>query len=96
MKPIALIGEFTLTFKPHAATNADIVHSRTALDIAIEGVWVSTQDIEPSLFSRFSGIWIAPGSPYKNMDKTLWTIQYARERQIPCFGTCGGFAAPLT
>jgi CTP synthase (UTP-ammonia lyase) len=25
------------------------------------------------------------------MDKTLWAIRYARENDIPCFGTCGGF-----
>ena len=91
MKSIALLGEFTPTFKPHIATNAAIEHSRNMLGISVEGVWVSTQDIDPSLFSRFSGIWVAPGSPYKNMDKTLWAIQYARENNIPCFGTCGGF-----
>ena len=91
MKSIALLGEFTPTFKPHIATNAAIEHSRNMLGISVDGVWVSTQDIDPSLFSRFSGIWVAPGSPYKNMDKTLWAIQYARENNIPCFGTCGGF-----
>ena len=91
MKSIALLGEFTPTFKHHIATNAAIEHSRNMLGISVEGVWVSTQDIDPSLFSRFSGIWVAPGSPYKNMDKTLWAIQYARENNIPCFGTCGGF-----
>ncbi len=91
MKSIALLGEFTPTFKPHIATNAAIEHSRNMFGISVEGVWVSTQDIDPSLFSRFSGIWVAPGSPYKNMDKTLWAIQYARENNIPCFGTCGGF-----
>ena len=91
MKSIALLGEFTPTFRPHIATNAAIEHSRNMLGISVEGVWVSTQDIDPSLFSRFSGIWVAPGSPYKNMDKTLWAIQYARENNIPCFGTCGGF-----
>ncbi len=34
---------------------------------------------------------MAPGSPYKNMDNTLWTIRYAREHDIPLLGTCGGF-----
>ena len=91
MKSIALLGEFTPTFKPHISTNAAIEHSCNMLGYEIEGVWVSTQDIDSSLFSRFSGIWVAPGSPYKNMDKTLWAIQYAREKHIPCFGTCGGF-----
>jgi CTP synthase (UTP-ammonia lyase) len=91
MKSIALLGEFTPTFKPHAATNAAIEHSCAALGVAIKGVWVSTQDIDLSLFTRFSGIWVAPGSPYKNMNKTLWAIQHAREQHLPCLGTCGGF-----
>ena len=91
MKSIALIGEFMPTFKPHISTNAAIKHSCDALNVDLDGVWVSTEDIDSSLFSRFSGIWIAPGSPYKNIDKTLWAIRYAREKQIPCFGTCGGF-----
>ena len=91
MKSIALLGEFTPTFKPHAATNAAINHSCNRLGLQITYTWVSTQDISPALFTDFAGIWIAPGSPYKNMEKTLWAIQHAREHNIPCFGTCGGF-----
>jgi CTP synthase (UTP-ammonia lyase) len=52
---------------------------------------VSTEEINETFFERFSGIWVAPGSPYKNMDKTLWAIRYARENGVACFGTCGGF-----
>ena len=91
MPSIALLGEFDPTSKTHAATNAAIEHSCAALGIAVEGVWVATEDIEPALMAGFAGIWVAPGSPYKNMDNTLWAIQYARENHIPCFGTCGGF-----
>lgn len=57
----------------------------------MDGVWVSTEEIDDNLFQRFSGIWVAPGSPYKNMDKTLWAIRHARENGVACFGTCGGF-----
>ena len=91
MRSIALLGEYNPTFKPHVATNAAIEHSRTAHGISVQGVWVSTQHIELSLFSHFSGIWVAPGSPYKNLGKTLWAIRYARKHKVPCFGTCGGF-----
>jgi CTP synthase (UTP-ammonia lyase) len=65
------------------------VAAELGVDIAAE--WVSTANIEPTLFSRYSGIWVAPGSPYKDTEKTLWSIQYARDNMIPCFGTCGGF-----
>ncbi len=91
MKRIAILGEFTPTFNPHLATNRAIQHSRDALGLDIEGDWVSTGDIGRSVFQRYSGVWVAPGSPYKNLDLTLWAIQYARENAIPCFGTCGGF-----
>jgi CTP synthase (UTP-ammonia lyase) len=90
-KAIALLGEYTPTFQPHISTDAAIGHSKNLLEIEITADWISTDDINHKLFERYSGIWIAPGSPYKNMDKTLWAIRYARENNIPCFGTCGGF-----
>ncbi len=90
-KAIALLGEYTPTFPPHVSTDAAINHAQQLLDVDITANWVSTEDIDLRLFERYSGIWVAPGSPYKNMDKTLWAIRYARENKIPCFGTCGGF-----
>lgn len=90
-KSIALLGEYTPAFPPHASTNAAIGHSGALLDADITADWISTEDIGPGLFARYSGIWIAPGSPYKSMENTLWAIRHARENHIPCFGTCGGF-----
>ena len=90
-RSIAIIGEYTPTFPPHISTTAAIEHSRSATGIDVDGIWVSTAEIDQTLFERFSGIWVAPGSPYKNIDKTLWAIRYAREHGIACFGTCGGF-----
>jgi len=88
---IALLGEYTSTFPPHASTNAAIEHTKAVLGFEIGYDWISTADINPSLFERYAGIWIAPGSPYKNRDNTLQTIRHAREHNIPFFGTCGGF-----
>ncbi len=58
-------------------------------DVAYQ--WVSTEKIDDSFFETFDGLWVAPGSPYKNMDRTLWAIRYARENDVPTIGTCGGF-----
>ena len=91
LRKIAVLGEFDPSFIPHSATNSAIDHSCAVLKADVEAKWVSTQDIEDSLFDRYSAIWVAPGSPYKNLDKTLWAIREARERNIPCLGTCGGF-----
>ncbi|MBM4075372.1 MAG: CTP synthase, partial [Planctomycetes bacterium] len=88
---IAIVGEFTPGFTPHAATMAAIAHSAARLQLPVESQWLSTVDINDRAVSGFDGFWIAPGSPYKDMAKTVWLIQQARERSIPCFGTCGGF-----
>ena len=90
-RSIAIIGEYSPTFPPHISTSAAIEHSRSALGVDVDGIWVSTEEIDKTLFERFSGIWVAPGSPYKNMDQALWAIRYARENGVACFGTCGGF-----
>lgn len=91
MAEIGIIGEYDERFEPHAATNAAIEHSRTALAVDVSHQWVSTADLDEAFFERFSGLWIAPGSPYKDMAKTLRAITFAREHGVPTLGTCGGF-----
>lgn len=91
MKRIALIAEYDPSFEPHVATEQALAHSAAALGMEIDFRWISTDDIDTAMFSSCQGIWVGPGSPYKNMDKTLWAIQYAREKNVPLLGTCGGF-----
>ncbi|MFO0699523.1 MAG: hypothetical protein U0236_09855 [Nitrospira sp.] len=91
MSCIALLGEYRPSYGPHESTNRAIQHSSTMLNVDVQAEWVSTEDIDHRLFEKYSGLWIAPGSPYKNLGNTLWAIQQAREHRIPCFGTCGGF-----
>ena len=91
MKKIGIIAEYTPTFQPHVATSEAIEHSRHVLGLQVEYEWISTSVIDDSFFQQFDGLWVAPGSPYKSMEKTLKTIQYAREHGIPTIGTCGGF-----
>ncbi len=88
---IAILGEYSPDFEPHTATNAAIRHSATQLEVAFDVNWISTDDISESLFANHSAIWVAPGSPYKNLEKALWAIRFARENNVPCLGTCGGF-----
>ena len=90
-RTIAIMGEYSPTFGPHAATNAAILHSRARVDADVDVQWVSTESIDASIATRWSGLWIAPGSPYKDMDKALLALRLGREWGIPCFGTCGGF-----
>lgn len=88
---IVIIGEFDSSFAPHPATSAALQHAARRLQIDVEYRWVSTLDITPTLIDDADGIWVAPGSPYRSMTKTLELIQAARTRGLPCLGTCGGF-----
>ncbi len=88
---IAVLGEYYPSYGPHQATDASIEHSKTLLDADIGAEWISTQAIHEEHLRGYAGVWIAPGSPYKSLEKTLEVIRYAREHQVPCLGTCGGF-----
>jgi CTP synthase (UTP-ammonia lyase) len=87
---IAILGEYDSAFEPHPATDAAIAHSAAALETDVTATWISTGDVDRSLFDMHDGFWVAPGSPYKDLVKTLDAIRYAREHGVPCFGTCGG------
>ena len=91
MKRIALLGEYSPTFRPHTATTGALRHSADALGVDVEATWLSTGTIPDDLFRDFDAIWVAPGSPYRNVSRTLAAIRHARENDVPCFGTCGGF-----
>src|SRR5688572_20345336 len=92
---IAIIADFDSESKAHRATNDALHHSKAALNAAVEFQWVDTAQLaQPDglkQLSQYTGFWIGPGSPYKNMDGALSSIRLARERRIPLLGTCGGF-----
>jgi CTP synthase (UTP-ammonia lyase) len=81
---VGIIGDFNPQNPTHAATN------RALHDVGLRPEWVATTDLqgepEPRL-ADFAGVWIAPASPYRNMDGALQTIRYARERSVPLVGT---------
>ena len=74
MRKIAILGEYNAGFPPHPAMNAAILHSCKYIGAEAQGVWVSTQDAHLEVFRDYAGIWVAPGSPYKNMKNTLSAI----------------------
>lgn len=91
MTRIGIIGQFDPAFEPHLATNESIEHSSAVVASEVTYAWVSTEDLDHAFFTAFDGLWVAPGSPYKDMQRTLETIQFARQQGIPTLGTCGGF-----
>ena len=92
---IAILGDFNPQLRSHHATNDALQHAARKLDMSVESEWLSTPsltkpDSEKTL-ETFDGIWASPGSPYKSFDGMLKGIEFARRRDWPYLGTCGGF-----
>jgi len=95
MTTIAIIGDYKAANHSHVATSDAIDHCSAALGLDIEHPWIATEELaQPDSTKRlteFSGLWIAPGSPYKSVIGAMSAIRTAREQRIPLLGTCGGF-----
>lgn len=88
---LAVIAEYDPEFEPHVQTDAAIAHSASMLKMDIRSEWLSTSDDRLTDLTAFDAIWFAPGSPYRNFNRTIEAIRYAREHRVPTLGTCGGF-----
>ncbi len=91
-KKIVILGDFNPQYHTHLAVNETTIHLSNSVNNEVSFEWVGTDkfDVEDE-FNKYSGLWVASGSPYKDMDNVLNAIKYARENNIPTFGNCGGF-----
>jgi len=92
---IGIIGDFNSELRYHQATNQALQHAAGKLKLKVESEWLPTPSlVDPAarkVLETFDGLWAAPGSPYKSMDGMLKGIEFARVRDWPFLGTCGGF-----
>jgi CTP synthase (UTP-ammonia lyase) len=92
MRPdLVILGEYDPDSVTHRATDAAIRHSLVGLNAELTTSWISTETIKEADVVQAHGLWVAPGSPYKDLSQALQAIRLARENLIPCLGTCGGF-----
>jgi CTP synthase (UTP-ammonia lyase) len=95
MNSIAVIGDFNAANASHLATDEAIRHCAAWRGLEVDHSWIGTEELggpdAADRLAEFNGLWIGPGSPYRNMDGALLAIRTARERHIPLIGTCGGF-----
>src|SRR6201982_2565825 len=91
---IGILGDFNPEFQSHHATNDSLQHAAAKLGLKVESQWLPTlslvEDSAKKTLESFDGLWAAPGSPYKSMDGMLRGIEFARRRDWPFLGTCGG------
>lgn len=92
---IGILGDFNPEFRSHHATNDALQHAAAKLGYPVESQWIPTPSLlEPGsrkILESFDGLFASAGSPYKSFDGMLKGIQFARERDWPFLGTCGGF-----
>lgn len=90
---IAILGDFNPIYTTHHALNDSIRQIRSHLNEDIQFDWISTDIFNSAVVFKdlYKGLWITPGSPYKDMQNVLNAITYARQNGIPVFGNCGGF-----
>jgi CTP synthase (UTP-ammonia lyase) len=90
---IGVIGDFESERPSHKATNEALNHCAKYLGINIKIQWLPTESLEKNVkksIGKFDGLWCAPGE-YKSTNGALKAIQFAREKNYPFIGTCGGF-----
>jgi CTP synthase (UTP-ammonia lyase) len=92
---IGILGDFNAGFRSHHATNHSLQHAAQKLKIEVRSEWIPTPSLTPvnteKILEGFDGLWASPGSPYKNFDGMIRGIEFARRRDWPFLGTCGGF-----
>ena len=96
---IAILGDFDAKSPTLPAVDKSLQHAAAKLNLPVEGKWLPTPSLldagAQKLLESFDGIWAAPGSPYKSFDGMLKGIEFARSRDWPFLGTCGGFQYAL-
>lgn len=91
---IAILGDFNPVYSTLHMLNDSIRHIQQHLNKEIQFDWIATDIFDSKVVFEtcdYKGLWIAPGSPYKDMQNVLDVIKYARENNIPTLGNCAGF-----
>lgn len=90
---IAILGDFNPVYQTHHRLNDSVKHISKLFSEDLQFDWIGTDifDAQKVFGNLYSGLWIAPGSPYKDMHNVLNAIKYVRENNIPTLGNCGGF-----
>jgi CTP synthase (UTP-ammonia lyase) len=78
---IAALGDRNTAYLTHREIDATIA-------LAPQIRWVGTEDAR---IDGYDGVWVVPGTPYRDTDAVLAAIRFAREEGMPILGTCGGF-----
>ena len=84
---LIVLGDRDVSYLTHREIDATLA----LLPSELEAGWVSTDALDSELLLAAHGIWLAPGTPYRNGEAAYAAIEHARMSGTPFLGTCGGF-----
>ncbi|HUH06848.1 MAG TPA: gamma-glutamyl-gamma-aminobutyrate hydrolase family protein [Egibacteraceae bacterium] len=87
MADIALLGDRDATLITHRAVDAVVERFPSWA----RGSWIATDSPDAAQLDDYHGVWVAPGTPYRDDQAVYAAIRRRRERRAPILGTCGGF-----
>jgi CTP synthase (UTP-ammonia lyase) len=87
MARIAILGDRNLDYVTHRELDAALALSPSWVDAA----WVATDGDVDAALDSVDGVWVVPGTPYRDDDAVYAAIGRAREEGLALLGTCGGF-----
>jgi CTP synthase (UTP-ammonia lyase) len=87
MTCIGLIGDYSPDVTAHVA----IPGALAACGFGGTFEWVESCSFSEADLGRFDGIWVVPGSPYRDGRAVIRAVRFARETGLPFLGTCGGY-----
>jgi CTP synthase (UTP-ammonia lyase) len=83
---IAIVGDENDAYPSHREINA----VRSMLGEGVDTEWLPTDGDRVRDLQGFHGVWLTPGSPYADDAAAYDAVKWARERDVPFLGTCGG------
>src|SRR5438105_6794630 len=89
MVRIRILGDRNPDYPTHRAIDAAIPKLRA------EARWTGTDSEGAAAIDGVQGLWVVPGSPYRDDAAVLRALRAAREGKVPLLATCGGFQYAL-
>lgn len=93
---VAVLGQYVVGRPPRDSIEPAINHAADALGLSVKTQWLDEADVTPAILDDFDALFIAPGSPLEPFENILNAIGLARQRAVPCLGTCGGLQRMAT
>jgi CTP synthase (UTP-ammonia lyase) len=76
---------------PAFLTHRELDAAFALMPEGVECSWTATDCPESHDFRRADGIWLLPGTPYRDDSAAYGAIEFCRMSETPFLGTCGGF-----